>query len=310
MAVQRGLESRHPPATRLFEDPFSATWVSTPWRLALAAARVGIVRRVLERTYDHFGGPGPRASAVARTRLIDDLLSDATASVKQVVILGAGFDCRAYRLPALSGCRVFEVDHPGTQAFKRRRLRSRREHVTHVAVDFERDDLERALRAGGFDPGRPSVFLWEGVTQYLTAEAVDATLRAVRRLGAPGSALVFTYVDRVAIDQGAAAFPEARRWIEGVQKRGEPWIFGLDPAAVDGYLRARRFALTSDLSTADAGRPYFAAAKRSERGSRLYRVATANVIVRADHVVDPPARGQEPASVTTVTKRDDLAHDR
>ena len=94
---------------------------------------------------------------------------------------------------------------------------------------------------------------------------------------APGSALLFTYVDRAALERGATPFPEAARWIAAVAGRGEPWTFGLNPAEVADYLAQRGFVLASDLSTADAGERYFAPRGRSARGSRLYHVATANI---------------------------------
>jgi methyltransferase (TIGR00027 family) len=281
MAVQRGLETCHPDAERLFADPLAPLFVRPEWRLALGAAHIGPVRRLIERLFDAAGGPGPRASAVARTRLIDDLLADVAGEATQLVILGAGFDSRTYRLPALTGCAVYELDLAATQDRKRRRLANVRRApvcpVRYVAVDFERDDLERALLTAGYDPMARSVILWEGVTNYLTAAAVDATLAAICRLAVSGSTLVFTYVDRAALARGAAAFPEAGRWIESVTRRGEPWTFGLDPAQLDDFLGHRGFALTSNISTEQAGERYFPARGRPERGSRLYYVATATV---------------------------------
>jgi Leucine carboxyl methyltransferase len=93
--------------------------VSRRWRLVIGASRVGALRRGVEVLYDRVAGPGPRASAVARTRLIDDLVSDARAWIGQLVLLGAGFDARAYRLSGLEQVSVFEVDHPATQQAKR-----------------------------------------------------------------------------------------------------------------------------------------------------------------------------------------------
>jgi methyltransferase (TIGR00027 family) len=281
MAVQRALESLQPPATRLFEDPYATVFVSRRWRLALALARVGLVRRTLQRLYDRAGGPGPRASAIARTRLIDDALAEAVAKVEQVVILGAGFDSRAHRLAALDRCAVFEVDHPATQALKRRRLADVRDRatraVTYVAVDFERDDLLGGLRAAGYHPQAPGVFVWEGVTNYLTAEAVDVTLAAIRALASAGSTLLFTYVDRAVLEPGRGGFPEAARWLDAVSRRGEPWTFGLAPAALEEFLAARGFSLVSDTSTAEAGEAHFPRASRRERGSALYRVVGASI---------------------------------
>jgi methyltransferase (TIGR00027 family) len=107
MAVQRALESARPSSSRLFYDPFAQHFVSRRWRLVVGASRVGAVRRAVEMLYDRVAGPGPRASAVTRTRLIDDLVTDvlSSCSICQLVILGAGFDSRAYRLPGLKEVR-------------------------------------------------------------------------------------------------------------------------------------------------------------------------------------------------------------
>src|SRR6266705_4477776 len=119
MAVQRALESARPRSSRLFRDAFAPHFVSRRWRLVIRASRVGAVRNGVEVLYDRVAGPGPRASAVARTRLIDDLVTDARSWIGQLVILGAGFDARAYRLSGLAEVTVFEVDHPATQQAKR-----------------------------------------------------------------------------------------------------------------------------------------------------------------------------------------------
>jgi methyltransferase (TIGR00027 family) len=198
------------------------------------------------------------------------------------VILGAGFDSRAFRLPALANAVTFEVDHPATQAFKRTRLRRAAPRgadarVRFVAVNFEHDDLARVLLDAGYEVRVPSVFLWEGVTNYLTPPAVDGTLAAIRRLTCPGSVLLFTYVVRAALDPDPVAFPEAKRWMAAVRKRGEPWIFGVEPSSLQGFLRDRGFALVDDTSTAEAARRYFPQRGRRERGSALYHVARAAI---------------------------------
>src|SRR5262249_37762955 len=143
---------------------------------------------------------GVRSSVVARTRLIDDTLARAIdGSMDQLVILGAGFDSRAYRLPALRAVVVFEVDHPDTQAAKRRTLARRRAALPpdapFGASDFNERGLESAMVAAGYRESSRTFFLWEGVTNYLTPAAVDATLRWCAR-AAPGSRVLFTYVHR------------------------------------------------------------------------------------------------------------------
>ena len=185
MAVQRGLESARPAQTRLFQDPLAGRFVSPAWRVALRGARFVVVRRAIEAIYDLVGGPGPRASAIARTKLIDDIIGEAAPSIDQLVILGAGYDTRAHRLDCLSDRAVYEIDHPNTQAAKRavlaRAKPPKATPPTYVAVDFERDDLTAALIASGYQPAQRSMFLWEGVTQYLSSEAVDKTLSAIHQ---------------------------------------------------------------------------------------------------------------------------------
>jgi methyltransferase (TIGR00027 family) len=188
---------------------------------------------------------------------------------------------------------VFEVDHPATQQAKREVLARVLAgiaagdplawHVRLVPVDFERDDLARALRAAGYRDSSPSLFVWEGVSNYLTPAAVDQTLGAVHGLAATaaGSLLVFTYVDRAVVAGDRSRFPEARRWVKGVRRRGERWRFGLAPAEVAEFLSRRGFGLIGDLSAAQAGERYFRPLGRRERGSALYHVVTASVLAKA-----------------------------
>jgi methyltransferase (TIGR00027 family) len=242
-------------------------------------ARLRPLGRRLERLIDR-RWPGPRPSAVARTRLIDDLVVDAVAGgARQVLLLGAGYDSRAFRLPALARVPVFEADHPATQRVKQRLLRGavrpeRRAHVHFVPVDLLHDDLGAALRAAGFARLEPTVIVWEGVTNYLTAPAVDATLRLLADATATGSRLVLTYVDRRMLDH-PASFPDAVAWHDAVARQGEPWTFGFDPAELPGYLAARGLRLATDLSTRDAARRYLPG--RGERAAAFYRVAEAEI---------------------------------
>lgn len=279
MAVQRGLESCRHPDERLFEDPYAKSFVSPAWRIALFLSQQVILRKAIEAAYDLMAGPGPRASAIARTRLIDDLLEELVPSVDQVVILGAGYDTRSYRLACLSGPRVFEVDHPFTQQAKRSVMghagESGRSGLTYVPVDFETDDLVDSLFEAGFTAEEPSLFLWEGVTQYLSDDAIDTTFAALRTCTKAKNLLLFTYVDRAVISGELAEFPEAARWLRGVDRRGEPWLFGVAPEEVSEFLKDRGFELRRDQSTYQAGERYFVPVRRKDKGSRLYHVALA-----------------------------------
>lgn len=131
---------------------------------------------------------------ILRVAFIDAVLAE--VAPRQVVILGAGLDTRAWRLPALRGVPVFEVDHPATQGYKRAHagvLGAPLADLRYVAVDFTRDDLGRRLREAGHDGALPTLWIWEGVTMYLGDAALRSTLAVVRAGSAPGSRLLVHY---------------------------------------------------------------------------------------------------------------------
>jgi methyltransferase (TIGR00027 family) len=255
MALFRALETVRPRERRLFADPLAASFLSSPLAAVVTTARLPGLRTavpwLIDRRY-----PGPRPSAIARTKVLDDALVTAVAGgAEQLVILGAGYDSRAYRLPGAARLDVFEVDHPDTQAVKRRTLAhvlgGLPAHVHFVAVDFDRDDLAAALERAGLQRGRPTFVLWEGVASYLTADAVDATVRWAHDATGDGSELAFTYVHRGLVD-GTVHFPHAEAWTRSVAAAGEPFVFGFDPAVLPAYLRERGWMLVEDVSTTEA----------------------------------------------------------
>ncbi len=275
MALQRSFESHRPKGRRLFCDPYADAFLRPSLRALAIASGIPGLRRIAVGLYDAIGGPGPRPSAIVRTKVIDDAVTAAATDAAQCVLLGAGYDTRAYRLGALARREVFEVDHPATQAAKRAvvdRIGLDSGHVTYVPVDFEHDKLADALLAARFDPVARSTFVWEGVTNYLTRDAVDTTLAVIHDLARGGGVLIVTYVDARALAH-SSPFPEARRWVRAVARAGEPWTFGLDPDDASTYFSERGFRLIRDVSTLDAGRAWMMAQGRSELGSGLYRIA-------------------------------------
>jgi methyltransferase (TIGR00027 family) len=139
---------------------------------------------------------------VARTVAIDQAVR--AAGAPQVVILGAGLDGRAWRMPELVDVTVFEVDHPDSQRKKRDRagsLKQAARDIRFVPVDFTRDRLEDALASAGHDPARQTTWLWEGVVMYLERADIEATLRVVEARSAPGSRLIVMYHSRSIIRQ-------------------------------------------------------------------------------------------------------------
>jgi methyltransferase (TIGR00027 family) len=279
MAFFRALESQRPPRQRLFHDPYAACFLSPGFRKALRVASIPVLGRAIPWLADIII-PGARSSGIARTRWIDDALVEALArNIRQVVILGAGFDCRAFRIPELRGARIFEVDHPQTFATKRARLAQFIEQeptsLRFVQIDFNRQSLKEVLRGAGFDPAERSIFLWEGVTNYLTAGAVTAVLRFVASCGA-GTELIFTYVDRSALDH-PASFSDAEKLLRSLKKIGEPWTFGLLPQDVPAFLQETGLRLRQDVGSCDYRAQFMGPRGRHMKGYRFYRVALADV---------------------------------
>jgi len=231
---------------------------------------------------------GARTSAIARTRLIDDVMCQALrADIRQIVVLGAGFDCRAYRLPGIDSAAVFEVDHPATLALKlaclRRVLRELPPHVHFVEIDFNRESLSQRLAEAGFDSSLPALFLWEGVTNYLTSEAVDSVLQYVSNCS-PRSQLVFSYVHAGALD-GSVYFEGAADLLRNVARLGEPWTFGLNPVTLPEYLRQRGLQLDRDASARDYRTQYYGIAGQRMKGYDFYHVVIAHVTVKEERTV-------------------------
>jgi methyltransferase (TIGR00027 family) len=275
MALFRAVETARPRDDRLFDDPFAEAFLGPSGRALARLARLSIARRLIVRVIDR-KWPGARTSAIARTRLVDDALRRAVAEgATQIVLLGAGFDSRAYRLPELSGTRVFEVDQPATQNRKTRLMpRHTSATVVHIPLDFNKETLDTALCGAGFDRQPRSFVVWEGVTNYLTEAAVDATLRALSAVVARSSTILFTYVDRGLLD-GSIQFEGGARVLARVREAGERWTMGFDPRALPEYLAARGLTLVEDLSADDYRARYFGSRARAMRGYSFYRAAIA-----------------------------------
>jgi methyltransferase (TIGR00027 family) len=278
-ALFRALETKRPRDRRLFDDPLAAAFLSLPLRSAAVLARHRSWRELAIRIIDN-RWPGVRSSVVARTRLIDETIADVVAGVDQVVILGAGFDTRAFRLRCLEDVVVFEVDHPDTQQRKRAtldRAGATRPNVCFVPTDFNVGGLGKALSDAGFGATARTLFVWEGVTNYLTESAADATVRWCAEAAAP-SHLIFTYIDRHVLTD-PSQYLGAERVFSTLRRAGEEMTFGMLPSDLPGYLEDRGLILESDMGAATYRARYFGEAAQAMRGHEFYRVAHARVAV-------------------------------
>ncbi|MFT4199880.1 class I SAM-dependent methyltransferase [Gordonia sp. (in: high G+C Gram-positive bacteria)] len=228
----------------ILDDPLAIKLVGTPAdELAAGAPEPGTVEDPAIRPR--------RLFFAARSRFAEDVIADGYASgTRQAVVLGAGLDTFAYRNPH-AGLRVFEVDHPASQAWKRERLAAAGIDIPATAalvpVDFETDDLADRLRAAGFSRTEPAVFVWLGVVYYLTAEAADVTLGFIAEQARPAD-VVFDYLTPPTT--GAERERLAQRATR-VAAAGEPWFSLFTPDEIAGRLHALGFTQIDDRSAAD-----------------------------------------------------------
>jgi methyltransferase (TIGR00027 family) len=203
-----------------------------------------------------------------RTAAIDSAVRDAIAGgATQVVIVGAGYDGRAWRMPELTGVKVFEVDHPATQSDKRRRsaeLPPPTGIVTFVSMNFERESLDTALERAGHNRLLPTCWIWEGVVMYLTRDVMRVTLAGIASRSAPGSTLIVNY------------HTLHRRFFARLifQLIGEPQVSAWTPEEMAADLRSVGFVVSEDSGMADWNERFAQGKAKVERGSYM-RIAIA-----------------------------------
>jgi methyltransferase (TIGR00027 family) len=263
-AAQRALHTLHAHEPKIFTDPFALGLAGPTWRWIVGPRPMA---RLFEKTY---GWLMPMVGHhLARARYVEERLDVLRQDgLRQYVLLGAGMDSFALRRPELSSeLAVFEVDHPGTQSWKRARLEKlghgEPSHVEYVGVDFETESLAEGLQRSDFNREALTLFAWMGVIPYLTEESIIATLRDVAMNAPSGSELVFDTLDRAAFVEGKKK-PVGRKMFAATEKWGEPMLTGYDPPELEGLLAEAGLTLVEVMSPAEFTDRWF-----SERADRL-----------------------------------------
>ncbi len=279
-AVLRAIERYVAPDQRLFDDPFARPLCGPLWNALLPLFAMRPLREWALRRSER-RAPGTVGVLLCRFAYLDDVLRETLADgMRSVVILGAGLDSRAYRVPGAAHARVFEVDHPSVLEVKKARLQRHLgdlpPHVRFVPVDFETLDLAAALAASGFDRGTRTLFLWEGVSQYVSREALHDTLRFVGR-SAPGSRLAFSYVLQRFIDD-RSAFPELSEVWDATCGGDDPlWKSGLHPADVADTLSGFSLRICEEVGASEHVARYLEPRGRGLGVSEIERIVLAEV---------------------------------
>lgn len=275
MAFFRALETKQKKSKRLFSDPCAIHFLNSGLKWAVRASNLPIFRSYLKKTIQK-RIPGGYSSGLARTKYIDDLLEmTVKEGIKQVVILGAGFDTRASRLLFLRDIPVIEIDHPNTSNHKiltyKGRGGLRPQNVTYCQIDFNTQSLDDLALQHHFDFTLPTTIIWEGVTNYLNAEAIGNTFTFISNYPRD-SYIIFTYVNKLVLDEPGKFFG-GEKLLQDLEAIEERWTFGFVPNELPAYLTNFGWSLVEDLGATEYRQKYLP--DRTDQGYEFYRVAIA-----------------------------------
>ena len=278
VAKQRLIESLAKPSKRIIYDPYAENFV-------LGAGIIKLMGHNFSVWLSKKFVPGFHEHLISRTRFIDDLIKKSISEqVEQYVILGAGYDSRAYNLKLPSGLKIFEVDQPEVQEIKLSKLPDEipnSENITYVSVDFNYQSLKNQLLNSGFDKSKSTIYTLEGVSQYITREALNSTLSELALLTPNSNATFFiSYVNRLLREDPKACFgigyskPErAAKFItNGAAKVGEPWISLYSSKEIEDLLSQNSFTLIENKTLADLNSKYFTPVGRTIPENHIFKI--------------------------------------
>ena len=250
----RAIEATRPPEKRLVYDPYARSMVRG---FHLFFSKIWIDLGLYDLSWR-----GAYQYVIARERYIDDMLKAALADgFRQIAILGAGFDMRAFRIEGIEEAVVFEIDHPATQAAKRERLRKFqvRNNIKFVPIDFNTQTLEERLTDSGFDDREKTLFIWQGVTMYLTEQGVESTLRYITEHSPAGSQVVFDYFTTELMERSTTI-----QWTKLLLKLlGESLDFSIEDGYLETFLSKRGFNQIVNANSEKLTQLYYAGTGQS-----------------------------------------------
>ena len=282
-AAVRAAESLRPKHKRVCYDPLAKKFLGFPFSiLAKNRLLVKIVLWEVERI-----APGIASEVIARTRYIDDRLNACIKDgIRQLVILGAGYDTRPYRFGELKGnVKVYELDFPATQSVKTQRVRkslgSLPQNVIYVPIDFEKDTLDTKLLEHGYDRKLKTLFIWEGVTYYLTPQAIDSTLAFIAGNSGAGSSVIFDYAFQSLLD-GTSELKQLNLLLKAYERVGtaitaEHFLSGFREGTIDNFLLERGFSVKEHVTGEYFEKAYFQGVSQTRELSRLGGIIHATV---------------------------------
>lgn len=259
-AAARAMMMLYPKEKRLFEDPYSEKLLPPVYKFFIWLMRNPKKRDSLMKKKEK-SIPGVLGWFFCRDRYVDDILKECLKrkEAQTIVNLGAGMDCRAYYIPGIEKMRYFEVDHPTVIKKKMKKMEKilgkLPDNVVYVPIDFQKQSLDVELKNAGYNLTSKTLFIWEAVTQYISKEASDNTLKYIGQ-AAPGSKLVFSYVIKSFID-GKYSNDGIKRLAKHFRKKNNPlFISGFDPADMEDYLLKYSLTLIEDIDSVEMQERY------------------------------------------------------
>ncbi|MFC1933393.1 class I SAM-dependent methyltransferase [Chloroflexota bacterium] len=251
-AVLRATENLLPEDKRLFEDPYSEKLLPPIYKFFVDIMRAPKIWKFLVSIREK-STPGVIGGIICRTCYIDEVLINAVKEgVETVVNLGAGADSRAFRIPGIESIPYFELDHPEVLKFKRsiinKKLGGLPFNLSLVPIDFNSQELGEELKKAGYDLSSTTLFIWEGVTQYISKEAIDNTLQYVAQ-ASTGSKIVFTYVLESFIN--GSYIPDGLNSLYKMvlNNKNPLWFCGFEPTEIHEYLLKFSLSLIEDVGS-------------------------------------------------------------
>ena len=268
------VEQYFPKKQRIVEDGLAYRMLPVGSRIFVKLMQPNWVRNWIIRLSEK-SLPGIWGGMLCRKRYVDDKLIESVEHIDAVINLGAGFDTRAYRLPALSGLPIWEVDQLEIIDSKQARLlktfRAIPSNINLVPIDFDNEDLSLVLTAHGYPDGKRTFFIWEAVTQYLTEAGIRSTFNFLAQ--APtGSRLIFTYVRKDFLD-GRNIYGSKKFYKDFVLKK--IFIFGMEPELLPAFIRGYGWKLIEDIGYDELAPKYIKPTGRSLTSTPIERIVFA-----------------------------------
>ena len=278
VAKQRLIETIAGADKRVINDPYADSFV-------IGSGFIKLMGHKLNAWLSEKLAPGFHEHLISRTKFIDELIEkSAVNGTEQYVILGAGYDSRAHRLELPSSLKIFEVDQPEVSDNKLAKLPKElpnSDNVTYVNIDFSYQSLTEQLIGAGFDQKKSTIFTLEGVSQYITKEAVSSTIKELASLTRDTNSIFFmSYVDEMLDKNPEACFGEGypnpakkASLIKGLSaKVGEPWISFYNGAEIEDLLSQNGYSIEENVTLEDLNSLYFSPVGRTLNENQIFKL--------------------------------------